>query len=1059
MYRKHKRNRELELNGLKINIPPNGVVFNIMNNAWEERDILSRSAKPAYQYWERAQPPADYETKRKKEMLVQKTNPEYYNPELQAYRNQEWDRRLNGLWFYNNGRGTYLTGLHYFYLTHWKLDIGYPEFRITDLHFFYFLEYCVQDPNCMGMVEVTKRRAGKTMRAGAFLFELTSRSKNKNAGIQSKTYDDAKDNVFAKGIVMPFKYLPDFFIPIYDTEKGMTPKGELRFFKTNKRGANDNIFTEKVELESQITFKSSEKFAYDGTKLHRYLADEAGKCFGLGTKIRMIDGSQKNVEDILDGEIVMGDDSTGRVVFGVTSGQEEMFEIIPNKGDGFICNRSHILSLSVSDRLHFNGKKYTTGHILNISVNDYLNIKPVYHKCLALYRKGWELKESKHIIPPYLLGVWLGDGTSSATAITGVDDEIIEYLYKYAKENKLNVSKNDITYYLGSNKSYTINGTYNGKEYEFKSKKEASTHFGFSGKFESTGVYKNGDWEIAPLVKNKFRDFLIENNLINNKHIPEDFMQDSAKNRLQLLAGIIDTDGSIDSKNGYSKGFEITQKNKRLSYQIKELATSLGFYASLNPKMATMKRRDGTIYSCEVYRVYIYGDIDSIPTKIKRKQAIVSRTKNRKNPLKTGFKINSIGKGNYYGFAVDKNNLFLLGDGTVVHNTSKVNVYDRHQVVQFCLQQEETIIGKALYTTTVEEMEDGGESFKELWQASNQSKKNANGRTKSGLYHYFLPAYKTLFYDKYGIPDEDKAKEFYMGERNALMDDNRALASFIRKNPFTIEEAFFSEAESCIYDALALNRQKESITWIDKKELYLQGDFVWEKAERDTRVLFVEKANGKFKVHAKANIHDHTFYNQVEDYGSKKVPKANKKYSIAVDPFDHSITTSNERSDGAGYAYRRYDATDELSETFLVQYINRPDKAEIFYEDMIKLAHFFGCEVLSEDNKVGLIKYFEYRGYERFLTKMPNASKYGISATVKTHQQIAEETESYITDNLKKVIFTELLDDWLHFNINKTTKFDAAMAAGYTLIAASKSKFAQKAEQKVKLYDVREIFL
>jgi hypothetical protein len=668
MYRKHKRNREIELNGIKINIPPNGVLFNIMTNAWEERDILSRSAKPAYQYWERPQPPEGYETKRKKEMAVQKTNPEYYNPELQNYRNQEWDRRLNGLWFYNNGRGTYLTGLHYFYLTHWKLDIGYPEFRITDLHFFYFLEYCIQDPNCMGMIEVTKRRQGKTMRAGAFLFELTSRSKNKNAGIQSKTFDDAKDNVFAKGVIMPFKYLPDFFIPIYDTEKGMTPKGELRFFKANKRGVNDDIFSEKVELESQITFKSSDKFAYDGMKIHRYLADEAGK-------------------------------------------------------------------------------------------------------------------------------------------------------------------------------------------------------------------------------------------------------------------------------------------------------------------------------------------------------------------------------------------------------TKNVDVYDRHQVVQFCLQQEETIIGKALYTTTVEEMEDGGESFKALWQASDQNKKNTNGRTKSGLYQYFMPAYKTLFYDKYGIPDEEKAKEFYMGERNALMDDNRALASFIRKNPFTIEEAFFSEAESCIYDALALNRQKESITWIDKKELYLQGDFVWEKGERDTKVLFVEKANGKFKVHSKANVHDHTFYNQVEDYGTKKVPKETKKYAIAVDPFDHSITTSNERSDGAGYAYRRYDAIDELSETFLVQYINRPDKAEIFYEDMIKLAHFFGCEVLSEDNKVGLIKYFEYRGYERFLTKMPNASKYGISATVKTHQQIAEETESYITDNLKKVIFTELLDDWLHFNINKTTKFDAAMAAGYTLIAASKSKFAQKAEQKVKLYDVREIFL
>lgn len=668
MYRKHKRNREIEINGITVNLQPSGVVWNVLTNEWEKREIFSRSAKPDYQYWERPTPPQDYDIKRKREIATQNTNPDYFSPELQEYRNQEWDRRLNGFWFMNNGRVTYLTGLHYFYLTHWKIDVGYPDFRMTDLYFFYFLEYCVQDPNCLGMIEVTKRRQGKTMRAGAFLFELTSRSKNKNAGMQSKTYEDAKDNVFAKGIIMPFKYLPDFFVPIYDTEKGMTPKGELRFFKTNKRGATEFDFDKKIELESSITFKSADKFAYDGMKLHRYLADEAGK-------------------------------------------------------------------------------------------------------------------------------------------------------------------------------------------------------------------------------------------------------------------------------------------------------------------------------------------------------------------------------------------------------TKNVDVYERHQVVQFCLQQEENIIGKALYTTTVEEMEDGGASFKELWMASDQSKKNANGRTKSGLYQYFMPAYRTLFYNKFGEPDEEKAKEFYMAERDALKDDNRALASFIRKNPFTIEEAFFSEAESCIYDALAINRQKESITWIDKKELYLQGDFVWENGVRDSKVIFTEKSNGKFKVHTKINPFDSSFYNQVQEYGTKKVPKNNNKYAIAVDPFDHNITTSNERSDGAAYAYRRYDAMDELSETFLVQYINRPDKAEIFYEDMIRLCHFFGCEILSEDNKVGLIKYFEYRGYDRFLTKMPNSPKYGISATVKTHQQIAEETENYHLDNLHKVIFVELLDDWLHFNINKTTKFDAAMAAGYTLIAASKSKFAQKVEQKTKLYDVREIFL
>lgn len=667
MYREHKKCTKWKICDIEVNVPPVGYVYDITKNEWEKRGILQRSVKKDYQYWERPTPPDNYELKRKKEIFNQKSNPLYFDPELQQYRNQEWDRRLNGFWFYNNGKPTYITGLHYFYLTHWKIDVGYPQFRITDLEFFYFLEYCIQDPRSLGMIEVTKRRQGKTMRAGAFLFDYPSRSKNKNAGIQSKTYEDAKDNVFAKGIVMPFKYLIDFFVPIYDTEKGQTPKGDLRFFKTNKRGAQEDIFAEKTELESQITFKSSDIFSYDGQKLHRYLGDEVGKTKG-------------------------------------------------------------------------------------------------------------------------------------------------------------------------------------------------------------------------------------------------------------------------------------------------------------------------------------------------------------------------------------------------------VDVYDRHQVVQFCLQEDGKFVGKALYTTTVEDMDNGGEAFKKLWEASDQNNRNKNGRTKSGLYRYFMPAYRTLYYDKFGYPDEERAREEYENERAGLSDDPRALASYIRKNPFTIEEAFFNEAETCLYDAMALNRQMESISWIDKKKLYLQGDFVWKDGIRDTTVEFVEKQNGRFKVHADFPVFDTLSFNQIKQHGSLKSPAAINKFCIGVDPFDHSITTSTERSKGAAYGYRKFDAMDALSETFLIQYLYRPEKAELFYEDMIRLSHFLGCKVLAEDNKVGLINYFSARGYELFLEKLPNATKYGISASVKVHQQIAEVTEAYINDNLHKVRFSELLSDWLTFNINKTTKFDAAMASGYTLISANNAKFAQKIEKTKHIYDIRDVF-
>jgi len=1045
MYRKHKRNREIEINGIKVNLQPSGIVWNVLTNEWEKRDILARSAKADYQYWERPLPPPDYELKRKKEILTQKTAPEYYNPELQDYRNQEWDRRLNGLWFMNNGKVTYLTGLHYFYLTHWKIDVGYPDFRMTDLYFFYFLEYCVQDPNCLGMIEVTKRRQGK--------------------------------------------------------------------------------------------------------------------CLKINELVRMFDGSVKKVQDIKDGEYVMGDDSTARLVYGVTSGKEEMFDVIPKKGKGFGCNKSHILHCIKNVKGEYKD--------INISIEEYLKLSDKQKSLLMMRRSGWgnNYSENNHIVDPYFMGVWLGDGSSKGMQITNEDKEVTDYLIDYAKENNLiyknfgQVSKsgNKLQHYLGQKDCNVLKY----KDEIYESKQDLMIHLGVHKKtpLKTFKKFKDNEIEIVEFKSNKIWAEFIRLNLYKNKHIPKEYLIDSEENRLKLLCGLIDTDGCYAGKRHYKITF--SNKYPELQDNVKELIQSLGFYC-------------GEIINSgsESKTFTMFGDYSKLKyIKIERKKPIIKSKKY--NSLLCGFDIKSSGEGDYYGFAVDGNNLFLLADGTVVHNTMRagaflfeltsrsknknagiqsktfddardnvfakgivmpfkylidffvpiydtekgmtpkselrffktnkrgvsdfdfekkveleseitfksadkfaydgkkvhryladeagktknVDVYERHQVVQFCLQQEENIIGKALYTTTVEEMEDGGASFKELWMASDQTKKNANGRTESGLYQYFMPAYKTLFYNKFGEPDEEKAKQFYMAERDARRENNRALASFIRKNPFTIEEAFFSEAESCIYDALAINRQKETITWIDKKELYLHGDFVWENGVRDSKVIFVEKSNGKFKVHKKVNIFDHSSYNQVQEYGTKKVPKNNTKYAIAVDPFDHSITTSNERSDGAAYAYRRFDAMDELSETFLVQYINRPDKAEIFYEDMIRLCHFFGCEILSEDNKVGLIKYFEYRGYERFLTRMPNSTKYGISATVKTHQQIAEETENYHLDNLHKVIFVELLDDWLHFNINKTTKFDAAMAAGYTLIAASNSKFAQKVEQKQKLYDVREIFL
>ena len=280
MYEKIEKGSTIHIQGLDCNLPPEGYVFNILTKQVEFRGVYQRSDVQSDQYWKRIPLPSwyadtmkewdEYDKKKKDEA------PEFYDEKLEEFKKQEWDRRLNGFWYMNNGKPTYLTGMHYLYLQWWSIDIGYPKFRIPDLEKFYFMDYCIQDPLCMGMLEVTKRRFGKSFVAGLFVTEYTTRTKMTNGGIQSKTGSDAK-KFFAKTVVNPFRRLPKFFRPEYDMSLGVNPKSEMRFQKTNVRGKKAEENVDKDELGSIIDHQSADTVAYDGQKLHRYVADECGK--------------------------------------------------------------------------------------------------------------------------------------------------------------------------------------------------------------------------------------------------------------------------------------------------------------------------------------------------------------------------------------------------------------------------------------------------------------------------------------------------------------------------------------------------------------------------------------------------------------------------------------------------------------------------------------------------------------------------------------------------------------------------------------------------------------
>ncbi len=353
-----------------------------------------------------------------------------------------------------------------------------------------------------------------------------------------------------------------------------------------------------------------------------------GKCLGRGTKLLMFDGALKKVEDIKKGDNLMGDDSCPRKVLSINHGRERMYWVRQNKGMDYRVNESHILSLKRSR----NEGPHQNGDILNIGIKDYIEKTVKFKSNYKGYKVGVKFQPKKLLIDPYFLGLWLGDGNSSGPRITNPDKEIINYLKQYAEELKLK-----LTVYFPKKgcANYSITRGFRGNEKGWNDKNRRIFTLNMA---------------------------LRELGLLNNKHIPEAYLINSKENRLKLLAGFLDTDGYY--ANEYNV-FKIVQKKRGLTEQIKFLADTLGFRTSFRSKKATIKSRN---FECEVYRVRISGNIEIIPTKIKRKQARKSKLRN--NYQRTGIKIEYDKIDDYYGFEIDGNKLFLLEDMTVTHNTA-----------------------------------------------------------------------------------------------------------------------------------------------------------------------------------------------------------------------------------------------------------------------------------------------------------------------------------------------------------------------------------------------------
>lgn len=351
-------------------------------------------------------------------------------------------------------------------------------------------------------------------------------------------------------------------------------------------------------------------------------------CHAQGSKILMHDGTVKNVEDVVVGDLLMGPDSKPREVLRLVRGQDEMFEIQPSKSKSFIVNGEHLLHLKTSNELKSIPSR------VNMTVRDYLKLKKWVRTSsrYTLQKPNIVEFDSKDgLSNPYFIGLWLGDGTTGKVGVTVSDSDtiIIDYLYSLAAANGLRIS--------ASRKDDANCCTYN-----------LAT---------DTGI-------------NVIRRYLNDLGILNYKNIPLECLTSSVQDRLEILAGLVDSDGHnhvADAKNPSKGYFEIMQKNETLANDIVFLARSLGFRTTIKKTTKSIKDFTG-----EYFRIGVSGDIERIPTRIDRKKSVIGSP--NKSHLSYGIKdVKSLGVGDFYGFTVDQDHLYLDGDFFIHHNCGKTS--------------------------------------------------------------------------------------------------------------------------------------------------------------------------------------------------------------------------------------------------------------------------------------------------------------------------------------------------------------------------------------------------
>ena len=415
------------------------------------------------------------------------------------------------------------------------------------------------------------------------------------------------------------------------------------------------------------------------------------------------------------------------------------------------------------------------------------------------------------------------------------------------------------------------------------------------------------------------------------------------------------------------------------------------------------------------------------------------------------------------------------------------NILNNWRVTKTCLRLGSKIIGKCLMGSTSNALNKGGDNFKKLYEDSNPRERNANGQTKSGMYSLFIPMEWNMegFIDKHGMPVFYKPSNKIMGvdgeyirngaidyweaEVDSLKKDADALNEFYRQFPRTESHAFRDESKSSLFNLTKIYQQIDYNDSLIMEHHMTRGRFYWKDGVKDSEVIWTPDNRGRFKVswtpkkglnNSKYSKHG-VFFPSNEHIGA-----------FGCDSYDISGTVGGRGSNGALHGMTKFNMDDAPSSEFFLEYVARPQTAEIFFEEVLMACVFYGMPILVENNKPRLLYHFKNRGYRGYSMNRPDKHYNKLSKTEKelggipntsedVKQSHAAAIESYIEkhigidleatyrdpDQMGSMYFTRTLEDWAKFDINNRTKFDASISSGLAIMANQKGVYLPEQKQ------------